>query len=82
MEDLLKTKENSHYNDTVRTTYQDLVMMGVGINNIEKVVHTVQTNFTNMDTEVLRKATFVRLMYTKSRGLCKLQVAESLLKRL
>ena len=54
----IKTKENSHYNDTVRATYQDLVMMGVGINNIDKVVHT------------------------KSRGLCKLQAAESLLKTL
>ena len=26
MEDLIKTKENGHYNDTVRTTYQDFVI--------------------------------------------------------
>ena len=51
MEGLTKTKENGPYNDTVRAIYQDLVMMGVGINNIEKVVRTVLTNFTNMDIE-------------------------------
>ena len=61
MEGLIKTKENGHYNDTVRATYQDLVMVGVGINNIEKVVRTVLTNFTNMDIECLPKATFARL---------------------
>ena len=46
MEDLIKTKENDHYNDTVRATYQDLVMVGVCVNNIENI--TVLTNFTNM----------------------------------
>ena len=80
MEGLIKTEENGHYNDTVRATYQDLVMMGVGINNIEKAVRTVLTNFTNMDIECLPKATFARLMYTESRRLSQLQVAESLLK--
>ena len=55
-------------------------MMGVGINNIEKVVHIVLTNFTNMNVESLPKATFARLMYTESRRLSQLQVAESLLK--
>ena len=53
MESLIKTKENGHYNDTVRVTYQELVMMDVGINNIEKVVRTVLTNFTNMNIECL-----------------------------
>ena len=80
MEGLIKTKENGHYNDTVRATYQDLVMKGVGINNIEKVVRTVLSNFTNMNLERLPKATFARLMYTESRRLSQLQVAESLLK--
>ena len=80
MEDLIKTKENGHYNDTVTATYQDLVMMGVDINNIEKVVRTALTDFTNMDTECLPKATFARLMYTESRRRSQLQVAESLLK--
>ena len=79
MEGLIKTKENGHYNDTVRATYQDFVMMGVGINNIKKVVRTVLTNFTNMDIECLPKATLARLMHTESRGLNKLQVAENLL---
>ena len=80
MEGLMKTKENGHYNDTVRATYQDLVMKGVGINNIEKVVRTVLSNFTNMNLERLPKATFARLMYTGSRRLRQLQVAESVLK--
>ena len=80
MEGLIKTKENGHFNDTVRATYQDLVMMGVGINKIEKVVCTILTNFTNMNIECLPKATFARLMYTESRRLSQLQVAESLLK--
>ena len=77
MEGLRKTKENGHYNDTVRATYQNLVMMGVGINNIEKVVRTVLTNFTNMNLECLPKATFARRMYTESRRLSQLQVAEA-----
>ena len=76
MEGLIKTKENGHYNDTVRATYQDLVMMGVGINIIEKVVRTVLTNLTHMDIECLPKATFARLIYTKSKRLSQLQVAE------
>ena len=74
MEGLIKTKENGHFNDTVRATYQDLVMMGVGINNIEKVVCTILTNFTNMNIECLPKATFARLMYTESTRLRQLQV--------
>ena len=80
MEGLIKTKGNGHYNDTVRVTYQDLVMTVVGINKIQKVVHTVLKSFTNMDIECLPKATFARLMYTESRRLSQLQVAESLLK--
>ena len=35
MEGLIKTKGNGHhYNDTVRATYQDLLMTVVGINKI------------------------------------------------
>ena len=80
MEGLIKTKENGHYNDTVRATYQGLVMKGVDINNIEKVVPTDLTNFTNMNIECLPKATLARLLYTESRRLRQLQVAESLFK--
>ena len=46
MKGVIKTKENGQCTDAVRATYQNLVMMGVGINNIEHVVHTVLTNFT------------------------------------
>ena len=56
---LIKTKKSSHYNDTVRATYKDMVMMGgVGINNVQKVVRTVLTHFTNMDIEHLQKQRF------------------------
>ena len=51
MKGVIKTKENGQYADAVRATYQDLALMGVGINNIEHVVHTVLTNFTNMNIE-------------------------------
>ena len=55
-------------------------MIGVGINNIEKVVRTALTNFTNMNIECLPKATFARLMYTESgRFISQVQVSESLL---
>ena len=54
--------------------------MYVVINNIEKVLHTFPTNFTNMDIEFLPKATFARLIYTESKRRSQLQVAESLLK--
>ena len=38
MEGLIKIKANGHYNDTVRPTYQDVVMMGVGIKNITYII--------------------------------------------
>ena len=77
MEGLIKTKENGHYNDTVRANSDDLVMIGLGINNIEKVVRTALTNFTNMNIECLSKATFARLMYTESGRFSQLQVAKA-----
>ena len=54
--------------------------MGVDINDIEKVVRTVLTNFTNMGIESCPKATFTRLTCTESTKLSEFQVAESLLK--
>ena len=55
-------------------------MVGVGVNDIEKVVHTVLTNVTNMNIECLPKAASVRLTYTELRRRSQLQVAETLLK--
>ena len=78
MKGVIKTKENGQYTDAVRATYQDLVMMGVGINNIEQVVHTVLTSFTNMNIECL--PTPSQNIYTGSRRLSQIQVAEKLLK--
>ena len=80
MKGVIKTKENRYYTDAVRATSQDLVMMDVGINNTEQVLHTVLTNFTNLNIECLPEATFARLIYTESRGLSQLQVAEESLK--
>ena len=80
MQGLIKTEENGHYKDTVTATCHDLVMMDVGINDIEQVVHTALINFTNKEIECLAKATFARLTYTESRRLSQLQVTEILLK--
>ena len=51
-------------------------MMGVGINNIEQVVQL--TSFTNMNIECL--PTPSENIYTGSRRLSQIQVAEKLLK--
>ena len=79
IEGLINIKENGRYNDPLRATYQDLVMIGVSIINTDKVVRTILTNFTNMNIECLPKTTLARLMYTESRRLSQLQVAEGLL---
>ena len=76
IEGVIKTKENGQYNDSAKATYKDLVMMGEDINNIEQVVHTVLTNFTDMNIECLPKATIAGLMYTESQRLSQLQVTE------
>ena len=73
MEGVIKTRENGQYTDAVRATYQDLIMMVVGINNIEQVVHTVLKNFTNMNIECLPNATFARLVHKEYRRLSQLQ---------
>ena len=54
--------------------------MSVSINNIEKAIRTTLVNFNNIYIKCLPKATFSRLMYTESRRLSQIQVAESLLK--
>ena len=55
MEGLKKTEESRHYNDTVRAAYQEVVIMGVGINKIEKVV---LANFTKASVECLQRQRF------------------------
>ena len=50
------TKENGRYTDDVRAVYQDLVCMGVGVNNVEKVVRTVLTNVGKVNVDQLPKA--------------------------
>ena len=80
MEGVIKTKENGQYTDAAKAGYKDLVMMGEDINNIEQVVHTVLTNFTDMNIECLPKPTIAGFMYTEFQRLSQLQVAEELLK--
>ena len=58
MEGLKKTEESRHYNDPVRAAYQEVVIMGVGINKIEKVVRTVLANFTKASVECLQRQRF------------------------
>lgn len=53
------------------------VFDGDGINNVEKIVRSVLTDFTSMDNESLQKPIFAILMFTKSRILSQLQVAET-----
>ena len=69
MESLIKTKETVQCTDTARATYQDFVIMGVGINKIEQVVHTVLANFTYLIIQCLPKATFAKLAHAESRRL-------------
>lgn len=74
MKRLTKTKEKGHYNDIVRTTYQDLAIIVVGIKNIEKVVRSVLNYFTNIYINCFPKTTF---MFAESRSFNQLQVAET-----
>jgi len=60
--------------------YQDLVLMGVGTNNVENVVRTVLKSFTKLEVESLPKTTFSRLMFLEARRISQIHVAESLTK--
>ena len=53
--------------------------MGVGVNNVEKVVRAVLSNIAGINVDQLPKATFSRIMFTEARGLSQIQVAETLL---
>ena len=74
----LNLKINGRYNDNVRAVYQDLVCMGVGINNVKPIVETVLKNIANFDVECLPSSTFARLMFLEARRIAQIQVAESL----
>ena len=74
----IQTFQNGRYIDDVRACYQDLVLMGVGTNNVERVVRTVLKNFTKLDVESLPKATFSRLMFLEARRISQIHVAECL----
>jgi len=73
------TKENGRYTDDVRAVYQDLVCMGVGINNVENVVRTVIKNIAKMNVEFLPKPTFSRMMFLEARRLSQIQVCDTLI---
>lgn len=79
MDKEILTKENGRYTDDVRAVYQDLVCMGVGINNVEKIVRTVIENLMKLKVESLPKATFSRMMFLEARHLSQIQVCESII---
>ena len=63
----IQTKINNRYTDAVRATYQDLVCMGVGTDNVETVIKSVLDNLTNLKLDCLPKPRFACLMFTDSR---------------
>ena len=77
----IKTKENGRYVDDVRAVYQDLVCMGVGVNDVEKVIQSVLNNIAKLKVDSLPKSTFSRYMYLEARRLSQIHVAESLLEK-
>ena len=79
MDGSIKTMENGRYTDDVRVVYQDLVCMGVGVNNVEKVVQSVLANIAKVKVDCLPKPTFSRIMFSEARRLSQIQVAETLL---
>ena len=52
--------------------------MCVGTDNEEAVIKSVLDNPTHLKVDCLTKSTFARLMFTESRRLSNLQIAESL----
>ena len=65
----IETKRNNRYTDAVRATYQDLVGMGVGTDNVEPVIKSVLDNLTNLKVDCFPKHTFACFMFTDSRKL-------------
>ena len=55
--------------NAIRASYQELVCMGVGINNVESIIKTVLENLTNLKVVCLPKDSFARIKYTESRRL-------------
>ena len=79
MENTIITKENGRYSDDIRAVYQDLVCMGVGVNNVEKIVKSVLVNLAKMNAESLPKSTFARLMFLEARRLSQIQVTSEII---
>ena len=65
----IEIKRNNRYTDAVRATYQDLVGMGVGTDNVERVIKSVLDNLTNLKVDCFPKPTFACFMFTDSRKL-------------
>ena len=75
----INLKYNGRYNDNVRAVYQDLVLSGVGVNNVQKIVETVLKNIVGVDVKCLPGSTFAKLMFIEARRLAQIQVAETLI---
>ena len=65
----IEIKRNNRYTDAVRATYQDLVGMGVGTDNVEPVIKSVLDNLTNLKVDCFPKPTFACFMFADSRKL-------------
>jgi len=66
LQNSVATIENGRYTDDVRACYQDLVLMGVGVNNVEKIIKSVLNNIAKLKVDNLPKATFSRIMYIEA----------------
>ena len=58
--------------NAIRASYQELVCVGVGINNVESIIKTVLENLTNLRVVYLPTDSFARIKYTESRRLSQL----------
>ena len=47
---------------SIRAVYQDLVLGGVGVNNVQSIVETVLKNIAGIEADCLPGPTFARLM--------------------
>lgn len=58
--------------NAIRASYQELICVGVGINNVESIIKTVLENLTNLKVVCLPTDSFARIKYTESRRLSQL----------
>ena len=75
----IQTKIGNRYTDAGIATYQDLASMRVVADNVVAMIKSVLDNNTNLKLDCFPKSGFVRLMFTESRRLSQLHIAEYLI---